>query len=252
MTRPVGEDDLMAWVDGRLNPERRALVDAYLADHPDHAERLAHQAAQARALAAALAPVAAEPIPVAMRVDTLRAPRRQPAWRQALAASLLLGIGFGGGWMGARQSMPPRAGIGALADEATDSYRVFAADHVRPAELGPDQRDLLIRWSSARLGNAVAIPKLDQVGYRFAGGRMVPTRHGPALLLLYEGTGGSLALLTRPMEIDKTAPMAATSRDGIGRMSWASAGIGFSLVGPDQADLLSRAAAEVQRQVERT
>lgn len=127
MTRPVGDDDLMAWVDGRLLPERQALVDAYLAEHPDQSERLHDQAAQARALAAALASVAAEPIPAAMRVDALRPPLRQRAWRQALAASLLLGIGFGGGWMGARQSMPPRAGIAAFADEATDRQPRAAA-----------------------------------------------------------------------------------------------------------------------------
>lgn len=241
----------MAWVDGRLTTERRAIVDAYLAEYPEQAARVANQAAHARALAAALRPIAEEPLPASMRLGNFRAARHHP-WLQALAASLLLGIGFGGGWMGAHQSLPPRAGIGALADEATDSYRVFAADRLRPTELGPDQRDLLIRWSSARLGNLVAIPKLDQVGYRFTGGRLVATAHGPALLLLYNGAGGSLALLTRPMEIEKTAPMAATSQDGLGRMSWASAGIGFSLVGPNEPDLLNRAAGEVRRQFENT
>jgi anti-sigma factor RsiW len=253
VTRPVGDDDLMAWVDGRLTPERREAVNAYLAENPEQAARMAGHVAQSRALTATLAPIAEEPVPAWMRVDKLRAVHRPPPWRQALAASLLLCIGFGGGWMGAHQAMPPRAGIGALADEATDNYRVFAADRLRSAELGPEQRELLVRWSSARLGNAVTIPELDRLGLRFAGGRLIATPHGPALLLLYAGDdGGSLGLVTRRMEIDKTATMVATRRNGLGTMSWATAGMGFSLVGPNQTDLLNRAAAEVQRQVQRT
>ena len=29
MTSPIGEDDLAAWIDGRLSPERQRLVDAH-------------------------------------------------------------------------------------------------------------------------------------------------------------------------------------------------------------------------------
>ena len=35
MTSPIGEDDLAAWIDGRLSPERQRLVDAYLEGQPD-------------------------------------------------------------------------------------------------------------------------------------------------------------------------------------------------------------------------
>lgn len=253
MTSPVGEDDLMAWIDGRLPPERQAVVDAYLAERPAVAARLARQADQARALSDALAPIAAEPVLASMRLANLRPRRAPPMWRQALAASLLLGVGFGGGWLEARRGMPPQAGIGALADEATESYRVFAADGVRPAELGPAQRALLVSWGSARLGSRVSIPALDRIGYRFAGGRMIATPHGPALLLLYRGAAhGTLALLTRPMEVDKTAALDATSREGLGRMSWAVDGVGFSLVGPDEPALLNRAVHEVRDQLAST
>ena len=33
--RPITEDDLHAYVDSALEPERRAEVASYLADHPD-------------------------------------------------------------------------------------------------------------------------------------------------------------------------------------------------------------------------
>ncbi|GAA3276493.1 hypothetical protein GCM10020258_56930 [Sphingomonas yabuuchiae] len=79
-------------------------------------------------------------------------------------------MGFGGGWSSARWSGEPRAGIAALANEASDNFRVYAADRIRPAEIGPDQRAMLIRWTSARLGERVTIPDLSTAGYRYGGG----------------------------------------------------------------------------------
>ena len=97
MTSPIGEDDLAAWIDGRLSPERQRLVDAYLEGQPDVHARLREQAEQARALASLFAPIADEPIPATMRVAAIRGRQRQPRWQLAIAASLLLAVGFGGG-----------------------------------------------------------------------------------------------------------------------------------------------------------
>ncbi|MEG8058698.1 hypothetical protein QP150_20330 [Sphingomonas sp. 22L2VL55-3] len=72
MTSPIGEDDLAAWIDGRLSPERQRLVDAYLEGQPDVHARLREQAEQARALASLFAPIAEEPIPATMRVAAIR------------------------------------------------------------------------------------------------------------------------------------------------------------------------------------
>jgi anti-sigma factor RsiW len=72
MTSPIGEDDLAAWIDGRLSPERQRLVDAYLEGQPDLHARLREQAEQARALASLFAPIADEPIPATMRVAAIR------------------------------------------------------------------------------------------------------------------------------------------------------------------------------------
>ena len=217
MTSPIGEDDLAAWIDGRLSPERQRLVDAYLEGQPDVHARLREQAEQARALASLFAPIAEEPIPATMRVAAIRGRQRQPPWQLAIAASLLLAVGFGGGWSSARWSGEPHAGIAALANEASDNFRVYAADRIRPAEIGPDQRAMLIRWTSSRLGERVTIPDLSTAGYRYGGGRLVATPHGPAALLLYDGPQASkLAVLTRPMQIDKSASMTSTSSGTMG------------------------------------
>src|SRR3546814_8458469 len=61
--RPIGEDDLQAFVDGRLDAERQVEVAAYLERHADVARRVDGYRRQRDALRAALAPVAEEPVP---------------------------------------------------------------------------------------------------------------------------------------------------------------------------------------------
>jgi len=62
--RPITEDDLHAYVDQLLEPERRAEVAAYLDAHPDVAQRVAAFSDQRDLLRSALAPIADEPDPV--------------------------------------------------------------------------------------------------------------------------------------------------------------------------------------------
>ncbi len=254
MTAPIGEDDLMAWVDARLPPEREPLVDAYLADHPDAARRLRSQREHRMALASSVSAVTSEPIPSAMRVDAISARRRAgPQWWHAAAAAILLAIGFGGGWGLRTTTLPPQAGIGALAQEATYSYRVYASDLQRGAEIGPDDRRQLISWASQRIGSRVAIPDLTSAGYRFAGGRLVATPHGPAVMFLYGGLSGArLVVLSRPMEIDKAAGMTPSMAGDINRISWADRGIGYSIVAPRSPDILQPVADAIRRQTLRS
>lgn len=255
MTVPVGEDDLTAWVDDRLAAERRPIVERYLADHPEIAARLRQQQEQRSALESLFAPIAAEPIPATMRIEAIATSRRRarPAWFQTVAAALLLAVGFGGGWGARTRTMPPQAGIGALAHEAGYNYRVYASDAQRPAEMAADDTQQFVSWASRRIGSRVALPDLAAAGYRFAGGRLVATPHGPALLLLYDGAArAGLAVLSRPMDIDKNASMVFTRDGDVQQVSWADRGIGFSVVAPSATTGLQPIAAAIRDQAART
>jgi anti-sigma factor RsiW len=90
--RPITEDDLHAYVDHHLEPERRAQVSAYLEAHPDVARRVAGFADQRDHLRSALAPIADEPLPAKLNLSRIIENRRQrpsPLW-WALAAMLLV------------------------------------------------------------------------------------------------------------------------------------------------------------------
>ena len=114
---------------------------------------------------------------------------------------------------------------------------------------GPTDKAQLVSWIASRTGRTVSVPDLTASGYAFMGGRLVATPHGAAGLLMYSnGQGQRLAMLVRPMAIDRDTRMSEHSYGDINGVTWASKGTGFSLVGPAPADLLHPIADEVRRQ----
>jgi anti-sigma factor RsiW len=250
---PITECDLHAFVDEALGPERRIEVANHLANHPDIAQRVHSYRRQRTDLRAALAPVAAEPVPPELNLERMMEVHRTSRgarWKTAAAAFLMLGIGGAGGWSLHTVFEPLRAGIGSLAQEATDSYAVFAPDRDRPVEIMATDRSDLVKWASQRLSRPVAVPDLSVSGYRFIGGRLIATAHGPAVLFMYDDDHGTrLVLLSRLMAVDKNAPMAQHSRGSITGFAWADKGIGYSLVGRISSQLLHSLADEARRQL---
>jgi anti-sigma factor RsiW len=251
-TRPITEEDLHGYVDRRLEPSRLAEVEEYLARHPAEGERIAGYVREREALRAALAPIAEEPVPPELSLAHLIEARRTPgfaAWRSAAAAVVLLALGGVGGWLLPHPTGPQPGGIASLAEEAADSYAVYAPDHIRPVELRAADRGELVHWVSERLQRPVAVPEL--AGYRFMGGRLVPTPHGPAALFLYDDDHGTrLAMLVRPMAIERDAPMAEHSQGAVSGFAWSKAGLGYSLVAPTPAGTLQPLADDARRQTE--
>jgi anti-sigma factor RsiW len=249
--RPITEDDLHGYVDQALLPERRAEVASYLDDHPEVAKRIAGFADQRRLLRAALAPIAEEPVPAALNLSRMVESRRRPLpIRWAAAAVLLLCIGGAFGWAMRGSLQPAPGGLAALAQEASDSFNVYAPDHVQPVEMRAAESATLVQWVSDRLHRTVKVPDLGPSGYRLMGGRLIATSHGPAAMFMYDDDKGSrIVMLTRPMNrTDQNAPMTARSDGDVAGFTWADSGTGYSLVGQAPADRLRPLANEVRKQ----
>jgi anti-sigma factor RsiW len=249
--RPITEDDLHAYVDGVLEPERRAEVAAYLDGHPDVAKRIAGFADQRELLRKALAPIADEPLPPQLNLSRIiesRQQRRLPlGW--AVAAMLMLSIGGISGWVMRGAVQAPSGGLAALAQEAAYSYQVYAPDRVQPVEMRATDSAQLVQWVSNRLHQPVKLPDLTTSGYRLMGGRLIATSHGPAAMFMYDDDRGErLVVLTRPMTTDQSAPMAPHAQDNVAGFAWADGGMGYSLVGQAAAESLKPIANEVRRQ----
>jgi len=251
--RPITEDDLHAYVDRVLEPERQAQVEAYLSDHPDVAKRVAIFTDQRELLRAALAPIAEEPLPTELNLARIIEHRaRRPSFvRWAAAAMVLLSIGGLCGWSmrGALQGTP--GGLIALGQEAAVSYSVYAPDRVQPVEVRASDSAQLVQWVSDRLQRPVKVPDLTTSGYRLMGGRLVATSHGPAAMFMYDDDHGSrIVVLARAMSsADQNAPMIPQSQGDVGGFAWADDGLGYSLMGHAAPESLRSIANEVRRQV---
>jgi anti-sigma factor RsiW len=255
--RPITEDDLHAYVDRVLEPERQAQVAAYLEGHSDVAKRVAGFAGQRDLLRGALAPIADEPLPPELNLARIIENQRRRPWRVswAIAAMLLVCIGGLGGWFARGSLEAPSGGLAALAQEAAYSYNVYAPDRVRPVEIRASDGGQLVQWVSNRLHQPVRVPDLSTSGYRLMGGRLIATSHGPAAMFMYDDDHGErLVVLTRPMaqdqkdQKDRNAPMMPQSSGDVSGFAWADDGMGYSLVGHASKEALRPIANEVRRQ----
>jgi anti-sigma factor RsiW len=252
-SHPITDEDLHAYVDGALDEPRQREVEDYVDRHADAARRLRAFAEQRRALRAALAPIAEEPVPPRLdlaRMIAAQRNRRYSQWRSAAAAVVLLVVGGAGGWL-AHGPAAPAGGIAALAEEAAASYAVYAPDHVRPVEFKAAESGELLRWVSQRLHRSIAAPDLSKSGYRFMGGRLVATEHGPAALFLYDDDHGTrMAMLVLPMAIEGDTPMSRHAHGSVMGFAWADQGLGYSLVAETSPEALHPLADEVRRQID--
>lgn len=259
--RPVGEDDLQAWVDDRLPPERQQAVVAWLAAHPEQEDRVRVMRAQRDLLRAALAPVLDEPVPARLCVNRLAAARRQERRTVMLRAGYVLGslaAGTALGWFGrdALDRIRGTAPGGRVVAEAVAAHRVFVPDARRPVEVPAAQEAQLVQWLSNRLGRRLTAPDLTSLGLTLVGGRLLPGAAGqPAAQLMYQDARGqrlTLYLRADPAQQETAFRFTEDSTSGVAAFWWVDRGFGYAVAArTDRAELL-RAAEAVYRQLDRS
>lgn len=253
--QPIGEDELLAYVDGQLDPEQRTAVERYLSANPDVARRIAADTAQRNALRAAFASKLSQPLPPELNLNRLvedRLRQRPHYWRLAASIVLALSIGAVGGWLSHTRLALDRTelAMSVLQRQAVASYAVYVTDRNRPTELPGAERDLLARWLSNRLSRTVVPPDLSEYGYTLIGGRLVATEqgHASALFVYQDSDGNRMSLLMRPMSPDLRVPMVDWDHNQLNACSWIDAGMGYALLGAVPDDKIDRIARRLSGQ----
>lgn len=250
--RPIGEEELHAYVDGQLDAERLPAVQRYLQEHPEIHRQVSAWRAQREVLRAAFDPLAAEPIPPQLSLELLiqqRLLRRWAPWRAAAAAVLIFGLGGAGGWL-LHGAMPsPEATMTLLAQQAVANHIVYTADRRRPTELGAAQRDDLARWVSNRLNHQVEPPDLSADGFAYMGGRLAATPDGPAGLFMYDGPAGvRLTVFVLPLHAAAERPIQHIDFAHVDGCAWIDKNVGYTVVGKLPPSELRRLADIVRQQ----
>lgn len=250
----ITEADLHAYADGQLDPARRAEVDAWLATHPEEAERVADYRRLSEEVRAHYEPVLAEPLPPGL-ADAAALGRR---WTRAAAvlAWMALGAVIGGitGWelRDARPTAAPLGDIGAaMARRAALAHVTYSPEVRHPVEVGADQEAHLVAWLSKRLGASLRAPKLEAVGYSLVGGRLLPGDTGPVAHFMYQCNRGTrITLYVRTEAAGNRETAFRYAREGnVGVFYWVDRKLGYALSSADisKDDLLKVANAVYQQ-----
>ena len=247
---PVTEDELHAYVDDELPAERRGDVEAWLATHPDDAERVRSWREMAEALHARYDAVADEPVPRQLEIERLvRQPRR---WIYGAIAATLVAFSAGGGvgWLARGAAAAPSA-FQNLTLDALDAHRLYVVEVRHPVEVPGSERVHLQQWLTKRCGWDVRAPELDGTGLRLVGGRLLPGPTGPASFLMYESASGERFTLYTSRGQTETAQMRYTAAENSGAMYWSENGVGYVLSGPTDKGRLDQVARLVYEQTEK-
>src|SRR5262245_63968104 len=124
--RTVSDDELHAFVDGELPADRRNVVEAWLATHPDDAARVASWRAHAEMIRLRYGGLARNPLPPRLDLERLARADRKWTWLAAAAAVCAFFAGGAAGWFGhgALVSVPPPVAQTVTA-EALDAHKLY-------------------------------------------------------------------------------------------------------------------------------
>ena len=231
MTRLIPtEDELHAYVDERLEPARRAEVQAWLAANPQAAARVEGWRTDARRLRTALAGLGEPAGAPALELGQLRRQlrqRRQRRWAVAAAMVLALGVGGLGGWQ-ARDATLANAEL-PMAD-AVQAHKLFAASQALDIQASDPAQ--LRDWLGRHFNRVGQLPDLAGYGFRPVGARLLSNEQGPAALLVFEdGKGQRISLFMRsPSEGFRRMPNGQRVDGQLEARYWSHGAYNFALV----------------------
>ena len=224
------EDELHAYVDERLDPERRRAVELYLAANPEQAARVDGWRRDARHLRAALSGFAGQTPnprldPAAVRRELRR--RQQRRWANAAVLLLTLGLGGLGGWQMREARLlaanPPMA-------DAVQAHRLFA--DAGALDLSARDPARLQAWLGEHFHHVGTLPDLSAYGFTPLGARLLSNEQGPAALLVFEDARGQRVslFLRSPGERYARMPSGERTEGQLQARYWSRGDYNYALV----------------------
>jgi anti-sigma factor RsiW len=245
---PFSDDDLHAYADGQLAPQRAAEIGSMLEREPEVAARIADIRAQNARLRDALDPWLAETLPRKL-VDAATTPRTRHFRNRrrallipmvAAAASLVIGVGLG--WQFRGEALMQAGTPITFSSQAAITHALYANDANRPVEIWANEEERLVRWLSKRLSFQLHAPNLNDMGFALVGGRLVAGNEKPGALFMYENADKQrISLLVRKdNEASRETAFRYAVENGVGVFYWVDDSCAYALSGNlDRGQLLS-------------
>jgi anti-sigma factor RsiW len=250
----ITEATLHAYVDGKLTPEQRQSVDAYLSANPERTAEIVNWQRQNEALSALFGSTANEPVPSRLDVHTIAARRVTPSFslsQFAAAALVLIALGCTLGWFGRDFVSPPASPSAMLIGDAVTAHALYVKESRHAVEVAGSDSDHLVTWLSNRIGQPIGAPDLTAQGFTLVGGRLLPTEgQGPAAQLMYENaTADRLTVYVTASLPDKANAYEFTKASGLDAFYWANSMITCTVVGALPETEMQAVAKKVYQQL---
>jgi anti-sigma factor RsiW len=248
-SRPISDEQLHAYADGRLDAADRMMVANWLVERPELHERVGAWREQTALLHHRFDTVLQEVVPPRLANAGRNAPRSAVLRAAAVVGWLAIGgiVGFV-----ARSNLGNSSPeIATLPHAAAIAHVVYAPEVRHPVEVTADQEQHLVTWLSKRLGSSVKAPTLHNDGYELVGGRLLPGEGGPVAQFMYQdGRGQRLTLYVRTNAANNRETAFRFAQEGkVGVFYWLDGKLGYALSGElAKADLM-RVADSVYRQL---
>jgi anti-sigma factor RsiW len=247
---PVTEDELHALVDNELPADRRLAVQAWLAAHPEDAERVRAWRALSDDLQRRYGGVIDEPVPARLDLDRLARRPRTWIWGAVAATLLAFVVGSGAGWMAHNALASEMSATEALRDEAVTAHRLYTGEVRHAVEVSSSDREHLLTWLSRRVGTTLRAPDLTQYDLKLLGGRLLPGPTAPAALFMYENASGErITLYCTPLKAATTA-LIYKETDATASVQWIQDDYGWVVSGPADKGRLRTIATAAYEQLE--
>ncbi len=246
---PVTEYELHLHVDGELPAGRKEAVEAWLANHPEDAERVAAWRAQAELVRTRFGHITEEPLPDKLKLAAILRTRR--SWGAIAAAAAIAAFFIGGlaGWVGRGASAAAPSEVEVFTGDAIGAHRLYIGEVRHPIEVKAEE-DHLLPWLSRRVGTTLRAPDLSGFGLKLLGGRLLPGLSSPAALFMYEGANGErFTIYCSKVNAPRTA-FRYDDSNNFGSVHWIEGNYGWALSGPKDRDRLKAVASAAYDQLE--
>jgi len=248
---PITDDELHAYVDGELPADRRKVVEAWLATHPEDAARVASWRAHAELIRIRYGGVAHNPVPAHLDVD--RVARAHRRWTRLAAAAVVLAFLSGGaaGWFGRGALEPPALPPRTVTADALEAHKLYIAEVRHPIEV-PASANHLVPWLSRRVGSTLRAPDLSNFGLKLMGGRLLPWQPGkPAALFMYENAAGERYTLYAARVGGPETSLHYDVSGQVAAVYWGDGEVRFVVSGPADRERLLKIGQAAYEQLDR-
>lgn len=253
------DDDLNAFIDGELEPDRRDEIGTFIADDAETAayvDALRHQDQGLRTLGDA---VLHEPVPERLRaivrggataVPPAAAPVESVVFSRKTTAAVVMAaaVGITLGWF-AKDVASPESDtlLGPYTEQAVLSHRLFETN--RDFETVEDDRGAIVIDETVKpFSTPVRVPTMRIAGLTPVIVRHVEGEGGNSVHIAYDnGDGGWTSLYIRQHSNDTRLPFRFEEREGYSVLYWLDGPLVYALVGTEGEDALRKIAEAIYR-----